>query len=353
MDWAVGLAANRGQLVAEVAFDGMVEVVDLSALQKRGVPVDTSTRQGRVQLDFSQWTRTEASDYLNAFGIADEVTTPSSHQVFTTVHNGMRLFVPALVWIRALFRPSAHLLPRAFGPHFLDFVSHISSDDAESQVVLDTDLVSHAQINRLSCPEQALTWMRAHPSASSMVSSVHRYAMEGAIGLDLPAGQATLAVRGRRVGKSLFVTDMSIYIIEAADAPNATIAGAPNTSFAHASGRYVLMGSSFENSSSTSFRVADFTDIPTHPDGRSDVTDEEWDAISSHFLSTGKSPTRLDQRAILDGLLCKLSTGMGWKTVQYRAGNHMNVSQAFRNWSSRGTLQKVLETLRVFRASPC
>lgn len=340
MDWAVGLAAKSGRLVAKVTQEGAVDLVDLAALQDLGIPGDTSTRRGRVHLNFSNWTRVEAVTYLEAFGLVDESAATSAHQVFSAMHKGCRLVVPALVWIRALFRPSEHLLPLVFGPHFLDRVSCICSEGTSSQVVLEANLASLTQRKRLSCAEQAVLWMRAHPSVASMVASVHRYAMEGVIGLDLPMGRAELAVRGKRIGKTLFVTDMSIQVTEAGEAPIPDLASAI--------GRYVLTGSCAENEGNTSFKAADFTGIPRHLDGSCDVTDEEWSAISG-CLRTGKKATSLDQRAIFDGLLCKLSTGMAWKVVPYRAGNHLNAIHAFRNWAGRGVLQKVLEILREFR----
>lgn len=341
MDWARGLAARGGCLVAEVAREGTVEYVNLSTLQERGLPDDTSTRRGRIQLDFGNWSRTDPSEYLRAFGIEDVTSAASDHQMFFAVHRGVKLVVPALVWIRALIRPSEHFLALAFGPHFLDRVSCVTSGDGDAKVVVDTPWATKSQTKRRSSAEQAIVWMRAHPSATSMVGSVHRWAMEGAVGLDLPSGHAELSVRGRRVGKTIFVTDMSVQVVQAGDEPIQGIADA--------SGRYVLTGSPAESGSCASFHVSNFEGVPTHSAGQSDVTDEEWDAVSGFLTTPGKAPT-LDQRAILDGLLCKLSTGMAWKSVPYRVGNHQNAIQAFRAWAGRGALQQVLETLMEFRA---
>lgn len=339
MDWAVGLAANSGRLVAEIV--GADDTVDLAVLQTRGVPADRSARRGCCHLDFTSWQRVDAEAYLAAFGIDSASHGTSGHQMFSAEFQGQKLMVPALVWIRALFRPSEYLLPLAFGPHFLDRVSYVIRDGSIVRVVPEAFLETLTRTKRLSRTEQAILWMHAHPSARSMTASVHRYAMEGVIGLDLPVGHAELAVRGKRVGKTLFVTDMSILVITAGDTPTESVAGA--------NGRYVLKGSRVENDVKTTFKVVDFSDVPLHSDGRSDVTDAEWETVAPYLKSNMKAPS-LDQRAILDGLLFKLSSGQSWKTVPYRAGSHKNAVQAFRNWAARGALQKVLEALRNLRA---
>ena len=48
MDWAVGLAANSGRLVAEIV--GADDTVDLAVLQTRGVPADRAARRRRSVL---------------------------------------------------------------------------------------------------------------------------------------------------------------------------------------------------------------------------------------------------------------------------------------------------------------
>ena len=64
---------------------------------------------------FSRWETVDAGDYLDETGIEVDVT-ETKHQVFADDCNGLRLVVPAIVVLKALFRSNATVFDYLFRP---------------------------------------------------------------------------------------------------------------------------------------------------------------------------------------------------------------------------------------------
>lgn len=340
MEWAQGVSALGRQLVVDVERDGMQLQVHISELKDRGLPNDVSTRRSRLDIDFSEWSKVASNEYCGAFGVPNDPSMQDRHLMFSSTIGKRRFLVPALVWIRALFRPCGRMLPLVFGPHFLDNVSRVEVSQRPARAHLDTYWADFKSATRNSSSDDAVTWMRAYPSAANMAASVFSHALQGQIGIELPRGTARLVLNGRQIRDTLFVTQMSVLAVETNEEPFGIFNGTKS--------RFVLRGTSSENISANAIHSGDIISIPAHPDNSTDLTDNEWEALRPLF-QTRKRPQLIDHRAILDGLLTKLSTAKPWKAIAYRSGNHLNAKYAFRRWTSNGTLLKTLEALRRSR----
>lgn len=93
--------------------------------------------------------------------------------------------------------------------------------------------------------------------------------------------------------------------------------------------------------------------VPLNADGSSKLSNAEWTRIKP-FMNHGRKRFRsfkLSQRGILDGVLNKLATGTPWKQVNYEVGSWQNASAAFQSWSTRGTMNLIIQTLHDIRTA--
>lgn len=75
---------------------------------------------------------------------------------------------------------------------------------------------------------------------------------------------------------------------------------------------------------------------------RHELTDESW-AVIERFLAPPRMgrPVR-DRRPVVNGILCKLSTGAAWRDLPERYGPWRTVYERFRRWSADGTWERLL-----------
>ena len=339
---AIGIGFKGNQLTTYVLTQGAeVEAVPLSDLYRRGLPSVARTKPVRRRIDtnFADWKLVGADEYLAAFGLLLPKGVSVEQQFFQVDVGNRRFVIPALALMRALFRPSKHLLPTMFGPQALDQVCRLqTSVEGVMSLVVDARWATDGVTSRHSDWSSPLAWMTAHPSAYAMAGSVHDHAMASAIGVTLPSADARIVFRGIEKDRTMFVTEASVMTVTPSDKPDFQVSGLGAV--------VILHGGAQQKGGGDAEGCAQFA-VPLRADGTHELSDAEWAQIEP-IIASGRAkpiPFKHPQRDILDGVLCKLSSGTPWRKVSYKAGNCLNASGAFRTWAARGVLGKMLAVL--------
>ena len=342
MEWATGIGVKNGALVGHLLqTDGTVEVVPLAALAKRGVPGGGHT-EVRLELDLHTAAAVPPALYVSAFGFHRRDAPAFRHVVYSFRRAYTEFLIPALVILRGLARPTRHVLPVLFGPQGLDQICHLDFSSRPPGVILDARWAYRSYQQRSGDLEQPLRWMKCFPTAMTMAASVHSLALEGNIAVEMPRARARMLVHGRRQGRCFLVTELSIIDVIAQEEPADFASGA--------SPRILYRRPCSSAGRSTQGNEGTSDAVPLHPDDSVDVTDDEWSGIGPLLLTGVRTASiRLDQRAILNGILAKHAHNIPWELVAYRAGNANNARYAYRAWAKSGVYQRVLSVLRYSR----
>ena len=91
--------------------------------------------------------------------------------------------------------------------------------------------------------------------------------------------------------------------------------------------------------------------VPQHPDGSTELTDQEWLAVEPLLRSvrTGDKKVLHSQKSLLEAILLKISTGRSWSAIARGDLKQTNLVSAFRRWSVSGKLERVLSYLEDAR----
>ena len=339
MDWIQSIEMVGRRLVGRTAQGNIVE---LSQLASCGVPLDRSARKGCLEVPFDVWRPVPSAEYREAFGIKLEADA-CKHDVFEAEVDGLTLVVPTLVFLRALFRPNAQLLERAFAPQFVDLVAFLDMSEDPPKLMPDPNLPARMLSPWQSNPLQLFAWLYCYSSARGMAGSVHARALAGRVSLALPSGTASIAVHGKKVGSRLFVTEMSIKAVTPEDAP---VLHCDLTR-----SKYLLRGTRMEAEEQRTVQTKQLADIPTHADGSVELSDEEWRQVEPILFSNKGVRQKHCARAIADGVLTKLRTETPWSKVAYREGRPIDAIAALNRWHHSGRFASMLIVLRKHRGS--
>jgi hypothetical protein len=339
MEWVTGIGIEARQFVGIILGSSTGRrIIDLKHLVTMGLPREYTKERRPATFDFSRWRSVDCAEYLSCFDSVLARTATKEHLVFETTHKRTRILIPALALIRGFFRPR-WLLPVMFRPQALQQVCHLDLSVVPARLVIvrtgrEYMLEHHGDI------VPALEWMSCFPSAAQMAASVHRYALQGMVGIDLPKAMARIAFRGRRAGDTFRVTKATITDLQVLEAPFEFAAGAARAI------SYRQLPSFFATEESNYS-----THIPLHPNGSVDLHDHEWQLIAPILLTHG-SPKKavLEQRLIFDGLLRKFAFKQAWSKVQYPVGNRNNAIYAYRKWTRQGTFQAAILALADLRS---
>ncbi len=342
MVWATGITAKSGRFVGEVVAESQqLELVELERLGLRGVPVvSCTTKRSKIVTNFSDWRQVPATQYLQALNASFANVCESHHTVWEFEAGRWHYQVPALVLMRALFGPARFVLPLMFKPHGIERVCHLDHTASPVSVVIEAGWATEGSRHNPATLREKFTWFTAFPSARAMAASVHENALQGNVGLELPIGQANVKVTGIAKGTTFYVTEMSVLSVTTSEL---------STHSAHPKPSIIQFRDVFTHSSGTKEIKTD-AQIPVRSDGSVELTDDEWDEIRPILLKGFRQASaKLDQRAILDGVLTKLAKGSPWNNSIYRLGSATNALYAYRAWTKRGTFQVTVERLRELR----
>lgn len=339
MDWAFGIAVKNGRLVFEgTSRGGDLDVGELEELGSQGVPNCSLLARHKGKLDLMSLLPADANEYLNALGLHTAQGLPNRHQVYECQFDGVRVVVPALVLMRALFRPTRFLLPGMFRPQALDRIRFLDYTRTPNEVVVDARWCGWYRSG--DDANQCISWMTFFPSAIRLASSVHEFAMRGEIGLSMPQGTARVTMHGKKLGGALFVTEMKVMLIHANEEPILAATGC--------SREIALRGVNRDGHSKDN--LSEISKIPFTENGELDVSDSEWAAIEKTLLEgQEKNRVKINQRHLFDAILHKINNSISWRTLLPKSGSGNNARFAERTWRSRETLAPSLEILLAMR----
>jgi hypothetical protein len=339
MDWALGIAVENGRLVVKgVGRGGDLEIGEIADLGKYGVPACSPSFKHKGTVEFDSLVAGDSDEYLRALAIPVPKNSANRHMVLKGKFDGVQVVIPALVLMRALFRPTKFLLPLMFRPQALDRVRFLDFSRAQTAVVVDASWSGAYRTG--DEVRQCISWMTFFPSAIRFASSVHEFAMRGEIGMNLPHGSARATMDGLKVDGVLFVTEMRLITVYADEEPILAATGC--------SREFVLRDVCRDGPVMGS--LAEINKVPNNKNGDLDVSDTEWNAIEPTLLK-GQLRRRetVNQRHLFDAILKKINFGTSWRNLIPQSGSGNNARFAERSWQSRGTLLPSLEILRTMR----
>lgn len=339
--WALGVSSASPRSIEIITVGDQRSTIDLEAAITAGIPSAQKSKRLLYEGDFSSWKAGCVSTYLAGFGVALPAGIENCHEVLTLVSDkGVTVHVPALVLMRAFFKPSRLVLPAVFSPAGIDLLSFVNYAATPPVVVID-DIACAKHVSKTvqgANQARAIEWLQLSKSARKMVHSTYRNAITGWLRLSLPQGRVRIAFHGRLDGEHLYATKATLISIIVPE--DDSITGAREEIIFHA-----MVDADRKPTSS----IRDIT-VPLKPDGGTTVTQAEWDAIEPLLKRKKPGPTLHSQRALLDVILHKLVSGLSWKKVPRGDFAVTDLTSAFRRWTTSGRLEKVLGYLEVARA---
>jgi len=343
--WAIGVSVAGRRLVIDVEdSSNRREQIPLTELYRRGVPDVLDVNKRRLTTQFEQWHRVPPEEYAAQFKAAGLPALPRTHHVFSVQVGGRRcLLVPSLVLMRAIFRPSKHILPRMFMPHALDQMSHLDVTHTPPVVATNMTWATPSARRKFKDWSVLLMWLHIHTCARRMAASIHECAMKGELGLVLPTGRMSFTASGPDVGPLTVATKMQIMSIAPSTPPDV-----PGVDY---SGEYALHGHASRPSRPAVVSASRFQ-VPVRPDGSTDVSDAEWAEIDEILRAHRRlnRQGRYCQRQLMNDVLRILATECPWRDSKPSSGGWWTVTYSFRAWSQNGAMAKIIDVLHRHRS---
>lgn len=339
MDWALGIVVENGRLTVEgLSRGGDFTFGDIADLGTCGVPISSQLVKHKGTFEFSSFVAGSSDDYLKAMGLSIKEQSTNRHMVFEGEFDNVKTVIPALVFMRALFRPTRHFLPSMFRAQALDRVRYLDFSQYPVKVVMD---VSCGGYSRSGIEvEQCAAWMSFFPSAIRLAASIHEFAMRGEIGMVMPYGSARVTMHGLKLDGVFFVTEMRVISVHADEEPILAAVGC--------SADFKLRDVNWNGNLKRS--LTEVSKVPIINSGDLDVSDIEWTAIEPILLKgQRRNREKINQRHLFDAILQKINFGTSWKKLVSKSGNGNNARFAERTWRSRGTLLPSLGILMKMR----
>jgi hypothetical protein len=181
-----------------------------------GLPDIAKSSRLRYEGCLSDWKCIDSNEYLDALNLPTPPKSTNRHFVYEGYCDHVRIVVPALALIRALFKPTPDVLPVLFMPATVDMLSFVDYTSESREVIID-----HKECQRkFRASKQgtrqhlSLDWAQTSKTARASAHSVFMHALEGALGLTLPRGKATLVFHGEERNETLFVNQVAFIAVE-------------------------------------------------------------------------------------------------------------------------------------------
>jgi hypothetical protein len=334
--WLQSVQRVSGKLMAELRLDsGKTALTELDSTWELELPLSTRSKLFAVTR-LAEWETIDATEYLAEMGIATDLP-ENRHQAFSINHNGLRLIIPAILMLKALFKPNATVFQYLFRPSGLDcLLAPVPNPGSMSVALLPTRIRQHMPIAERGLAR--LQWLYCFPTARKAFDSVYTNAARGVFGLVLPNIEARISVRGELRGRTLLVSTLTINSCRPLDAPFAW-AGMQPQEFALTSYR----------------RFAQLNPVLKNPDlveGAAGwgLSDDEWFQLEHLFPPRAGRITGDRARLLIDAILLKLGTGVGWGPVNAQCGTTAAVSSYYQACRRSGTWEIIQATLRETRS---
>ncbi len=208
MEWLNDIVTEKGTTYARVlSAEGNFGLWDFHQLNRAGIWLEGTPFYLDARIDFSKVTRVDAVEEFSALGIKNANKFGDKHAVFLYTYNGRRLLIPALVLMRAIFRPSRHLLGAMFKPNSLELVSSLSD---EGKVVMNSDWDQLKRRGRLERAQNLLQWMWTEEEGQKLAASIRAAAACGRIDLLPPSGKKLVRIESVTFGSTILVTKIRL-----------------------------------------------------------------------------------------------------------------------------------------------
>ncbi len=342
MKWAAGFSdAQQSEAVEMLNLDGVVERCGVAALANNGIPEVSRPNRHIYEGELFDSCATGSREYLGAFGFASGSSATHQHMIFKCIDSeGMTCHVPALVFMRAFFKPSHLMFPAVFSPGNIDVLSFVDYSTTPPVVVIDdhqfTVVIKDKKYG--ASQHKPLEWLQTSLSARRAAQSVHEHAEAGWIGMNLPKGRMRIIFHGRTAGKQIYVTRAVLISVDV-DADDNIKEVAES----------VIFHAMADNARSPAASIHELN-VVLRRDGSCLLTDCEWADVEPMLLGK-KLPSCLhSRRDLIDAVLTKLTTGAPWTAVPRSTFSTTDMTSSFRRWATSGRLRKVLDFLAIARA---
>jgi len=341
--WALGTLAGSPREIEILSSSGERRIVPLEQAVNLRIPKPQKTQRFAYEGNFASWRLGEAEAYLAGVGLGLPAGVESKHDVFAfAINEKLTAHVPALVLMRAFFKPHSPVLSAVFHPLSLNLISFVNLCVSPPAVVLDErgsflKMGSFRTQNSVS-RERAIQWCQLSVSARTMSWSVFRNALEGRLAMTLPEGQVRLVLHGVRKGDDLFVTQAALsYVVVSAED---SLTGQREEYVFHAGADH----------SRQRYASVEGLFIPARADGQYQVSDVEWAWIEPE-MQTRQRVQRYPYRKVLDLIVLKIGSGTSWTSLSDDPKLVSALKTAFRQWSRDGRLGIALEVLTAERCA--
>ncbi|MDR8395184.1 transposase [Paraburkholderia sp. USG1] len=332
--WLQSIERRDGILKAKAMVNGDFEWTTLEATWELDTPIAPKSKMSGKTC-FSRWEAVDAGDYLDETGIEVDVT-ENKHQVFAVDCNGLRLVVPAIVVLKALFRPNATVFDYLFRPSGLDMLlTPTVANGSMSVALLPRRMRQHVPVGETTFAR--LQWLYCFPSARAAFDSVYRNAASGVFGVKLPSAQADISVGGQLRGNRFFVSVLNISTCTPLELP------------------FEWAGEQPKQFRLTRRRTGEHLN-PVLADVELlkgvagwELSDAEWSRVEHLFPGGSKLTTGSRARSLVGAILTKLGTGAGWSSANSKFGTTSAVSSFYRNCRRSGRWDEVVTTLMEAR----
>lgn len=291
--------------------------------------------------ELSSWKESTAREYITVLEGNNSHAPSEGHVVYSFHESGTEYLVPAIVLLKAFFRPFKCLAPWLLHPTSLELVSAPTIEDGTFSASLSLNSID----TRGKKPETLtdfFTWVWAYPSSRLMWNSVYQHALRGKLGITLPQASIRAIFHGVKAQNRVAVTKMTVLQVTALEQALFDTPMVQETFTLHAgmTGTKMVAHNSAEQQLIRSF------DSTARP-----LSDPEWNAVSDVVLP--RRPNiyfQHDPRLLLDGILEKLVTGNSWRETNYSVGDWRNASTAYRRWVRLGIWEHICKDLIALNA---
>ena len=333
--------AKEGQRAVAVGI-GSLEArngYELDQLGLNGLP-DASDARRRAEVGFDEWEPASIAEYAGAFGLS--VPKGHGHEVWAFQYNRIRFVVPALVFMRALFRPNHHVFPLLFHPQSLEDVCTYAGPGPHGHIALLGGFRGSYHARERASITEPMSWMYCFPSARAMWASAFGASQEGRLALELPQASARMVLHGRMHAQNFYATRLAFVSVTAQEDPFEFASDHSPTICFHVMDEAMASGFKRNKTRDDSIGLRD---------GEHALSDEEWRAVEPIVVRGGPG-FKYDPRAVVDAVLAKQCQGTSWTETAYPQGiKHTTACVAFCRWQKDGRWSEVLDVLRRSRAA--
>lgn len=303
------------------------------------------------QTSLQSWaplTNDELSAALETLGFSPQCAGQLFCQSVYRFTEGPQTFlIPIGVLICALFRPFSGMSRYLLAPHGLDNLILPLDDSSKPEIRFYESARGNTglQIDKAEGILNSLSWMYCFPSARHAWNSVLEYARQGRLDMKLPIGSFSFYGRGIRVGDQVFVTELTIKLLETTEEPYS----------AYSQHTKVIEFQRISLSERPpTHAITKENHLPRRPceDGYS-LSDEEWLVLQPQMEKANHIPRQFSLRTVIDKILYKLGHGISWANVPGPSFSTSLLPRTYSRMQKDGRWEILMNHLQQSRLSEC